>query len=49
LSNRQISDQLCISAATVKRHTENIYQKLGVHGRRKAVAKAQVFSIIHTG
>jgi LuxR family maltose regulon positive regulatory protein len=49
LSNNQISDQLCISAATVKRHTENIYQKLGVHGRRKAVAKAQGLSIIHAG
>jgi LuxR family maltose regulon positive regulatory protein len=49
LSNRQISDQLCISAATVKRHTENIYQKLGVHGRRKAVTKALAFSIIDTG
>jgi LuxR family maltose regulon positive regulatory protein len=49
LSNKQISDQLCISPATVKRHTENIYQKLGVHGRRKAVAKAGALSIIHTG
>jgi LuxR family maltose regulon positive regulatory protein len=51
LSNKKISDQLCISAATVKRHTENIYQKLGVHGRRKAVAKAKTLrlSIIHTG
>jgi LuxR family maltose regulon positive regulatory protein len=49
LSNKQISDQLCISAATVKRHTENIYEKLGVHGRRKAVAKAQGLSIIHAG
>jgi LuxR family maltose regulon positive regulatory protein len=51
LSNKKISDQLCISAATVKRHTENIYQKLGVHDRRKAVAKAKTLrlSIIHTG
>jgi LuxR family maltose regulon positive regulatory protein len=49
LSNNQIADQLCISPATVKRHTENIYQKLGVHGRRKAVAKAGELSMIHTG
>ncbi len=49
MSNKQISDQLCISAATVKRHTENIYQKLGVHGRRKAVAKAVELTIIQTG
>jgi LuxR family maltose regulon positive regulatory protein len=49
LSNNQIADQLCISSATVKRHTENIYQKLGVHGRRKAVAKAVELTIIQTG
>ena len=49
LSNKQISEQLCISAATVKRHTENIYRKLGVHGRRKAVAKAVELNVIRTG
>jgi LuxR family maltose regulon positive regulatory protein len=48
LSNRQISDQLCISPSTVKRHTENIYQKLGVPDRRKAVAKAMGLAIIHS-
>jgi LuxR family maltose regulon positive regulatory protein len=40
LSNIEIADQLNISPVTVKRHTANIYQKLGVHGRRQAVAKA---------
>jgi LuxR family maltose regulon positive regulatory protein len=49
LSNNQIADQLCISPATVKRHMENIYKKLGVHGRRKAVATALGHSIIHAG
>ena len=46
LSNKQISGQLCISAGTVKRHTENIYQKLAVHNRRKAVTKAIELAII---
>ena len=49
LTNKEIADRLCISVTTVKRHTENIYQKLGVHGRRKAVAKALELSIIHAG
>ncbi len=49
LSNKQISDQLCISPATVKRHSENIYQKLGVHGRRQAVSKALGLSIVRSG
>ena len=45
LSNKEISDRLCISPATVKRHTENIYRKLGVRDRRKAVAKAKALRI----
>ena len=40
LSNKEIADRLHISPVTVKRHTATIYQKLGVHGRRQAVAKA---------
>jgi len=40
LSNKEIANQLNISPVTVKRHAANIYQKLGVHGRRQAVAKA---------
>jgi LuxR family maltose regulon positive regulatory protein len=46
LSNKQISDRLCISPATVKRHTENLYHKLGVRDRRKAVAKAMALAIL---
>jgi LuxR family maltose regulon positive regulatory protein len=46
LINREIAARLFISAGTVKRHTENIYAKLGVHGRREAVAKAQGLGII---
>lgn len=48
LSNKQIADRLCISPATVKRHTENVYHKLGVPDRRKAVAKAVSLAIINS-
>jgi LuxR family maltose regulon positive regulatory protein len=41
LNNSEIADRLHISTVTVKRHVANIYQKLGVHGRREAVAKAE--------
>jgi LuxR family maltose regulon positive regulatory protein len=40
LANQEIADKLFISPGTVKRHVSNIFQKLGVHGRKQAVAKA---------
>jgi LuxR family maltose regulon positive regulatory protein len=49
LSNKQIADQLFIAPATVKRHSENIYHKLDVPGRHRAVAMAKGLAIIHTG
>jgi LuxR family maltose regulon positive regulatory protein len=36
-SNKEIAQQLGISPLTVKRHTINLYAKLGVSGRREAV------------
>ena len=36
--NGEIAELLCISAATVRKHLEHAYAKLGVHGRGEAVA-----------
>ncbi len=47
LSNKEIGTRLYLSAATIKRHTANIYKKLGVHGRREAVEKAVHLGIRH--
>ena len=42
LSNRRIAEKLHISEATVKRHLNNVYGKIGVHSRNEAVRKALV-------
>ncbi|MBV9894756.1 MAG: AAA family ATPase [Chloroflexi bacterium] len=44
-SNREIADQLVLSIRTVERHLANIYDKLGVSGRRTAVAYAREHGI----
>ena len=38
--NRQIADTLVVSPATVRKHLERIYTKLGVHTRTEAAARA---------
>ena len=40
LSNRQIAEKLFLSTHTVTSYTKNIYRKLNVENRLKAVAKA---------
>ncbi|MGH3915772.1 MAG: response regulator [Pseudonocardiaceae bacterium] len=46
LSNRQISSQLSITEATVKRHLRNVFEKLGAVSRIDAVNKATAASLI---
>jgi LuxR family maltose regulon positive regulatory protein len=43
---KEIALQLHISHATAKRHTINIYAKLGVNQRRSAVARAEELSLL---
>jgi len=46
LSNKEIAQRLYISLPTVKSHTRSIYGKLGVHGRKEAVARAASLGIL---
>ena len=45
-SNRDIAAQLFISYATVRRHLNNIYGKLGVNGRSQAILRAQELNLV---
>jgi LuxR family maltose regulon positive regulatory protein len=45
-SNKKVADQLVIAIGTVKRHTANIFNKLGVENRTEAVAKARGLGIL---
>lgn len=44
--NEEIADKLFVSKNTVKTHLLNIYTKLGVHSRTRAVSKAEALHII---
>ncbi|MBI2279666.1 MAG: helix-turn-helix transcriptional regulator [Bacteroidetes bacterium] len=39
LTYNEIADNLIISPATVRKHTENIYRKLSVHNKVEAIHK----------
>jgi LuxR family transcriptional regulator, maltose regulon positive regulatory protein len=40
-SNRRIAEDLFVSMATVKTHTNNLYRKLDARSRTQAVARAR--------
>ncbi len=46
LPNRSIADRLFLSIGTVKKHTHNIYSKLGVSSRTEAVARARELGLV---
>lgn len=46
LSGKEIANTLFISTTTFKRHSANIYGKLGVHNRWDAVASAEALGIL---
>lgn len=46
LSNREIGLRLYLSPNTIKRHANNIYEKLNVHNRAEAAARARILGIL---
>ena len=45
-TNREIAQAMCVSVNTVKTHLKNVYGKLGVHNRRRAVARAKELGLL---
>ncbi|HUG16885.1 MAG TPA: LuxR C-terminal-related transcriptional regulator [Thermomicrobiales bacterium] len=46
LTNREIAERLFVSPETIKKHTGNIYGKLGVRGRTEAVARSRELHLL---
>jgi ATP/maltotriose-dependent transcriptional regulator MalT len=42
LSNAEIASALVVERSTVRKHLENVYEKLGVRSRTAALAKLRV-------
>jgi LuxR family maltose regulon positive regulatory protein len=47
LTNRQVAEQLFLSVGTIKRHTHNIYGKLGVRSRTQAIVRGQSLGLLN--
>ncbi len=45
-SNQEIADKLVITVSAVKKHTGNIFGKLGVKSRTQAIARARLHKLI---
>ena len=45
-SNREIAEKLFVSVGTIRWHLKNIYSKLDVHSRTRAVARARALGLI---
>lgn len=45
LSNKEIAEQLILSEETVKWHIKNLYNKLHVHRRSQAIARARALHL----
>lgn len=45
LTNREIATQFSLAESTVKTHLKNIYRKLGVNSRIRAIAQAQALKL----
>ncbi|HEU5227954.1 MAG TPA: LuxR C-terminal-related transcriptional regulator [Ktedonobacteraceae bacterium] len=48
MSNQEIAQALVVTVGTVKRHVNNIYNKLNVHSRIQAVRYAQAHKLLPT-
>ena len=46
LSNKEIASKIFLSSETIKKHVYNIYQKLDVHSRIKAIERARELGIL---
>ena len=45
-SNSKIASELVVTINTIKKHTSNIYGKLGVSSRTQAIARARELNLL---